>query len=58
MADILSHSTAPTARARAEKETVAAENRVRFGRTRADKQREAAEKALAAGKIDAHKRED
>jgi len=58
MADILSLSKARKARARAQKEAAAAENRVRFGRTRADRQSEAVEKARAADKLDAHKRED
>lgn len=58
MADILSLSKARKAKARADKEQVAAENRVKFGRTKAEKQREAAIKALAEKRLDATKREE
>lgn len=58
MADILSLSKARKAKARADKEQVAAENRVKFGRTKAEKQREAAIKALAEKRLDAAKREE
>lgn len=58
MADILSLSKARKAKARADKEQVAAENRAKFGRTKAEKQREAAIKALAQKRLDAAKREE
>jgi len=58
MADILSLSKARKAKARAEKETGAAQNRVKFGRSKADKHRDAAIKELEARKADAHKREE
>ena len=58
MADILSFSKARKAKARADKEQVAAENRAKFGRTKAEKQREAAIKALAEKRLDATKREE
>jgi hypothetical protein len=58
MADILSLSKARKARARAEKDAVAEQNRAKFGRTKAEKQAEAAAKELAARRIEAHKRED
>lgn len=58
MAEILSLSKARKAKARADKEQVAAENRVKFGRTKAEKQREAAIKALAEKRLDATKREE
>ena len=58
MADILSLSKARKAKARADKEQVAAENRAKFGRTKAEKQREAAIKALAEKRLDATKREE
>lgn len=58
MADILSLSKARKAKARADKEQRATQNRVRFGRTKAEKQREAAAKRLAASNVDGHKRED
>ena len=58
MADILSLSKARKAKARADKEQVAAENRVKFGRTKADKQRDAALKAIAEKRLDGGKREE
>jgi hypothetical protein len=58
MADILSLSKARKARARAEKEQLAAENRIKFGRTRAEKQLEAAKKTLAEKRLDETKREE
>ena len=58
MADILSLSKARKAKVRADKEQVAAENRVKFGRTKAEKQREAAIKVLAEKRLDATKREE
>jgi hypothetical protein len=57
MADIVSLSKARKARARADKDAKAAENRVVFGRTKAEKQKAAAEKRIADKIIDAHKRE-
>ena len=58
MADILSLSKARKARARAEKEATAAQNRAKFGRTKADKLREAAELALTQKRLDEAKRDD
>lgn len=58
MADILSISKARKAKARAEKDAVAEQNRAKFGRTKAEKQSEAAVKELAVRRIEAHKRED
>lgn len=58
MADILSLSKARKARARADKEQLASENRVRFGRTKAEKQRDAAIKALSEKRLDETKREE
>lgn len=58
MADILSLSKARKARASADKEQRATQNRVKFGRTKAQKQRDAAEKMLASRRIDEHRRED
>ena len=57
-ADILSLSKARKARARADKEQLAAENRAKFGRTKAEKQHEAAVKALAEKRLDATRREE
>ena len=57
MADsILSLSKARKAKARAEKDATAAENRVKFGRTKAENAKDAAEKSIAQKLIDAHKR--
>ena len=57
MADILSLSKARKAKARDDKEKLAAENRAKFGRTKADKQREAAEAAITRKRLDAGKLE-
>jgi hypothetical protein len=57
MADILSLSKARKAKAKAEKEVIAAANRVKFGRTKAEKAKDAASKAVAEKLIDAHKRD-
>ena len=58
MPDILSLKRARKAKARAEKQIVAAENRTKYGRTKGDKQHEAAGKALADKTLDAHKKRD
>lgn len=57
MADILSLSKARKAKARADKEQQAAQNRVKFGRTKAEKAREAAEAALTKKRLDELKRD-
>ena len=57
MADILSLSKARKAKARADKEAAAAENRVRFGRTKGEKAADKSRKVLAEKGIDGHKRE-
>ena len=58
MAEILSLSKARKARARADKEQLAAENRVRFGRSKAEKEREAALRSLAKKRLDETRREE
>ncbi|WP_354061252.1 DUF4169 family protein [Devosia sp. 2618] len=58
MADIINLRTVRKQKARAEKETQAAQNRVLFGRTKAEKLKQEAEKTLAEKVIDGHKRED
>ena len=58
MADILSLSKARKAKAKSEREQVAAENRVKFGRTKAEKQRDAALQKIAQKRLDEAKRED
>jgi hypothetical protein len=55
MADILSLSKARKAKARAEKETQAQQNRIRFGRTKAEKLKEKADAALTERRIEAHR---
>jgi len=56
MAEIISLSKARKAKTRADKEQVAAENRVKFGRTKSEKQRDAAFKAQDASRLDGAKR--
>jgi hypothetical protein len=56
-AQIHSLSKARKARARADKEAQAAENRAKFGRTKAEKQQERAERERASKAVDAHERE-
>lgn len=58
MADILSLSKARKARAHTQKQQVAAENRVKFGRTKAEKERDKALAAIAQKRLDDLKRED
>lgn len=57
MADLISLNRVRKAKARAEKEAKAAENRLVFGRTKAEKAKAATEKTIAQKLIDAHKRE-
>ena len=57
MADILSLSKARKDKARAAKDALAAQNRVKFGRTKAEKAKDAAEKSITEKMVDAHKRE-
>jgi hypothetical protein len=58
MAEIISFRAARKAKAKAEKEKLAAENRARFGASKADKKIRDANEKLAADKLNAHKRED
>jgi Domain of unknown function (DUF4169) len=58
MADIVNLNRARKAKARAAKDDLAAQNRVKFGRTKAEKQAESAIKSLTERKLDSHKRED
>jgi Domain of unknown function (DUF4169) len=55
MSNILSLSKARKAKARSEKESTAAQNRILFGRTKAEKLKDKAEKALAEKRIEAHR---
>jgi hypothetical protein len=56
MAEIISLSKARKAKARAEKDQLAAENRVKFGRTKAEKQLDKARDTLATNRIESHRR--
>ncbi|MBI1188017.1 MAG: DUF4169 family protein [Alphaproteobacteria bacterium] len=56
MGKVVNLRGARKARARAEAEKAAAENRVAFGRTKEERALRDAEDALAASKLDAHKR--
>ena len=58
MAEIINLKNARKQKARADKETQAAQNRVLFGRTKAEKLQQAAEKARAEKTVDGHKLED
>lgn len=58
MADIINLRRARKDKARAEKETKAAENRARFGRPRRERMSTEATRELQDRKLDAHRRED
>lgn len=58
MAEILSLSKARKKKARADKETRATENRVKFGRTKAEKKLTEAKKTKLDKELNAHKRDD
>jgi hypothetical protein len=58
MAEIISLKSVRKAKARAEKQQLAAENRTIYGATKAGRKRRVAEAKLAAKKLNAHKRED
>lgn len=57
MAELINLNKARKQKARAEAESRAAANRVKFGRTRAEKQRDAAAEADAARRLDGLRRE-
>lgn len=57
MAELINLNRARKAKAKIDRETVAAANRVKFGRSKAEKAQEAAEKTMATKLIDAHKRD-
>ena len=58
MADIVSLSKARKAKARAEKEALAAENRVKFGRTKSERLLDEKTSERARTLLDAKKRDD
>ena len=58
MVEPINLNHARKAKAKVEKERVAAENRVKFGRTKAEKTRDAAEKTIAEKLIDGHRRDE
>ncbi len=55
MGEIVNLNRARKAKVRQERETQAAENRIRFGLTKDEKKRRAAEEAAAARHLDGHK---
>ena len=57
MAEIINLRKARRAKARAQKEADAAENRAKFGRPKADKQLGQAQKELTEGTLGAHRRD-
>jgi hypothetical protein len=57
MAELVNLNRARKAKARADSETKAAENRVRFGQTKAEKRLAKAQADKARGDLDAKKRE-
>ena len=58
MAEIINLRRARKAKARADKETEAAENRAKFGRPKEERSQSEAAKDLLDKKLDAHRRED
>jgi hypothetical protein len=58
MAEIVNLRRARKAKARAEAQATAAENRIRFGRTAQEKKQGAAQKALEAKRLEGHRRDD
>jgi len=57
MAEIVNLRQARKQKNRTEAESLAAENRAKFGQTKAKKQKDAALKALDSKKLDGHKRD-
>jgi hypothetical protein len=57
MVEIVSLSKARKAKARADKDAAAQQNRILFGRSKAEKARDEAERSFAEKLIAAHKRE-
>jgi len=58
MAEIVNLRRARKAKARAETQATAAENRIQFGRTAQEKKQSAAQKALEAKRLEGHRRDD
>ncbi len=58
MADIINFRTARKAKARADKEAQAAENRIKFGRTKEEKRQTEAMKRLSERQLEGHRRDD
>lgn len=58
MAEIINLRTVRKQKARAEKDALAAQNRVLFGRTKAEKLKQSTEKALSDKHIDGHKKDE
>lgn len=57
MAEPINFNRARKAKAKIDKDAVAAANRVKFGRSKGEKAKAAAEKTMATKLIDAHKRD-
>jgi hypothetical protein len=57
-ADIVNLRQARKAKARADKEKLAEENRAKFGRSKAERERLASEQDLAVRKLDQHRRDE
>lgn len=57
MTDVVNLNRLRKAKAKADREATAAQNRVAFGRTKGEKRKVAAEKTIAEKLIDAHKRD-
>ena len=58
MAEIVNLRKARKAKARADADALAAENRLKFGRTKHEKRQTEAAKDLDARRLDAHRRDD
>ncbi|WP_084437611.1 DUF4169 family protein [Niveispirillum irakense] len=58
MGEIVNLNRARKAKAKAEREVQAAENRVKFGRTKEEKKKSRAEEQAAARHLDGHKLEE
>ena len=58
MSEIINLKHARKAKARAQADAAAANNRAAFGRTKSEKQQAKAEREAAARKLDGHKRHD
>ena len=58
MADIISLKSVRKQKARSDREALAVENRIKFGRTKAEKTFEKAQSDLVEKRMDAHRRDE